>query len=150
MTYDPRIPTTAPTVRGLTTVIMGKKDDVPMTTLVPPVAGTAFSKPAPVVPTPAPVPIPAPAPAPEPVEAVVAPKKAAPKKVATKKPAVKKPAKKTAKKTATKRIKLSTDDIALRAYFISEHRHQHGLHGDAHSDWVEAERQLKKEARKKK
>ena len=71
----------------------------------------------------------------------------APKKA----PAKKKPAaKKTAKKPAARRVKLSTDDIALRAYFISEHRHQHGIHGDAHSDWIEAERQLKAELKKKK
>jgi hypothetical protein len=135
MTYDPRIPTDAPTVPGSTTVIMGKKDDIPLTTLVPPLAGAAFTKPAAAAPTPAPTPAPA--------AVVVAPKKAAVKKTVAKKPAVK-------KKPAAKRVKLSTDDIALRAYFISEHRHKHGLHGDAHSDWVEAERQLKKELKKKK
>lgn len=68
-------------------------------------------------------------------------------------PAKKKPAKKTVKKAAKKpaakkAVKISPDDIALRAYFISEHRHHHGLHGDAHSDWVEAERQLKAERKK--
>lgn len=62
-----------------------------------------------------------------------APAKAAPKK----KPAKKKPA------------PYSTEDIALRAYFISEKRHQRGLHGDSHSDWIQAERQLRAEHRKK-
>jgi hypothetical protein len=64
----------------------------------------------------------------------------APAKAAVKK----KPAKKAAKKVVT----YSTEDIALRAYFISEHRHRHGIHGDAHSDWVKAERELKAEQRK--
>ena len=56
--------------------------------------------------------------------------------------------KKATKKKAKKAVVFSTEDIALRAYFIAEHRHHHGLHGDAHSDWVEAERQLKKEHKK--
>jgi hypothetical protein len=59
----------------------------------------------------------------------------------TKKRAVKKPA-------AKKAVKISSEEIALRAYFISEHRHHHGIHGDAHSDWIEAERQLKAERKK--
>ncbi len=58
----------------------------------------------------------------------------------------KKPAKKVVKK---KTVTFSTEDIALRAYFIAEHRQRVGLHGDSHSDWIEAERQLKKEQRKK-
>jgi hypothetical protein len=66
--------------------------------------------------------------------------------IAIEKPAVKKkPAKKAVKK---KLAKLSTEDIALRAYFISEHRHKHGIHGDSHSDWVQAEKQLKAELKK--
>jgi hypothetical protein len=69
------------------------------------------------------------------------PAKAAPKK----KPAAKK------SKAATKPVTItfSTEDIALRAYFISEHRHRMGLHGDEHSDWIEAERQLRAEHKKK-
>ena len=57
--------------------------------------------------------------------------------------------KKPAKKAVKKKVTFSTEDIALRAYFIAEHRQRHGLHGDSHSDWIEAERQLKKEQRKK-
>ncbi len=34
------------------------------------------------------------------------------------------------------------DDIALRAYFIAERRRAHGLAGDQHQDWLEAERQI--------
>lgn len=34
------------------------------------------------------------------------------------------------------------EDIALRAYFVSEKRRADGLPGDEHSDWLEAERQL--------
>ena len=39
------------------------------------------------------------------------------------------------------------DDIALRAYFLSEKRREHGLAGDQHQDWLEAERQLREEGR---
>jgi len=42
------------------------------------------------------------------------------------------------------------DDIALRAYFISEKRQAHGLPGDEHHDWIEAERQLAEESKKPK
>ncbi len=65
-----------------------------------------------------------------------APKKAAAPKVAA--------AKKAASQTA-----ISPDDIALRAYFIAEKRQAQGLPGDAHQDWLEAERQLLAEAKKK-
>jgi hypothetical protein len=67
------------------------------------------------------------------------------------KPAAKtKPAASAKKKApARKVVTFSTEDIALRAYFISENRHRHGIHGDAHSDWVEAERQLHAEHKKK-
>jgi hypothetical protein len=41
-------------------------------------------------------------------------------------------------------IKLPThEEIALRAYFIAEHRQKAGLPGDAKGDWIEAERQLR-------
>lgn len=44
---------------------------------------------------------------------------------------------------------LTTEDIALRAYFIAERRNRMGWPGDETSDWVEAERQLQAEAAKK-
>ena len=44
---------------------------------------------------------------------------------------------------------ISADEIALRAYYIAEHRRNLRLPGDAVGDWVEAERQLRKEAAKK-
>ena len=44
---------------------------------------------------------------------------------------------------------ISADDIALRAYYIAEHRRNLRLPGDAVGDWVEAERQLRKEVAKK-
>ena len=47
-----------------------------------------------------------------------------------------------------KKSPYSQDDIALRAYFISERRQAAGLPGDAHHDWIEAERQLASEAKK--
>ena len=54
---------------------------------------------------------------------------------------------KLAKKKAAKVI--TTEDIALRAYFIAERRQANGGHGDEKGDWVEAERQLRTEAGKK-
>ena len=47
-------------------------------------------------------------------------------------------------------IIISNDDIALRAYFIAEKRRAIGHWGDETGDWVEAERQLRKEAAGKK
>ena len=49
-------------------------------------------------------------------------------------------------KTAKKKPAYSHDDVALRAYFIAERRQAAGLPGDAHQDWIEAERQLASEA----
>lgn len=40
----------------------------------------------------------------------------------------------------------TSDDIAMRAYFIAEKRRQHGLLGDESGDWLEAERQLRYES----
>jgi hypothetical protein len=47
-------------------------------------------------------------------------------------------------------IVISQDDIALRAYFISEARRARGEGGDPTGDWLEAERQLRAEAAAKK
>ena len=44
---------------------------------------------------------------------------------------------------------ISADEIALRAYYIAEHRRNLSLPGDELGDWVEAERQLRKEAARK-
>lgn len=54
------------------------------------------------------------------------------------------------RKKAVKAPAISSDDIALRAYFIAERRQKMGWHGDSTGDWVEAERQLKAEATRKK
>jgi hypothetical protein len=75
------------------------------------------------------------------------------------KPAAKLPATK-AKVAATKTTKpkaaakaiapkaaFTTDDIALRAYYIAENRRNSGLPGDEHQDWIEAERQLVAESK---
>jgi hypothetical protein len=48
------------------------------------------------------------------------------------------------KKTAAK-PDLSSDDIARRAYYISQRRRDLNLPGDELGDWVEAERQLRRE-----
>ena len=50
----------------------------------------------------------------------------------------------------TAAVEISSEDIALRAYFIAERRAKMGWHGDSTGDWVEAERQLKAEAARKK
>ncbi|HYR58789.1 MAG TPA: DUF2934 domain-containing protein [Chthoniobacteraceae bacterium] len=48
----------------------------------------------------------------------------------------------------TKKPAYTQDDVALRAYYISERRQTAGVTGDAHADWLEAERQLASEATK--
>jgi hypothetical protein len=56
------------------------------------------------------------------------------------------------KKTVTKATKpvFSLEALELRAYFIAEKRQLAGLPGDAHEDWIEAERQLLAELKAKK
>lgn len=41
---------------------------------------------------------------------------------------------------------ISKDEIAMRAYFISERRHQLGWAGNEVTDWTQAEQQLLAEA----
>jgi Protein of unknown function (DUF2934) len=48
--------------------------------------------------------------------------------------------KKSASKEATAQV--SDEAIRTRAYFIAEYRERMSLPGDAHSDWLEARRQL--------
>ena len=83
------------------------------------------------------------------VKPAAEPPKPPAKAPAKKKPAAKKakaPAGKSAKKTAKPAKPAYTHaDVALRAYFIAEKRHAHGLPGNEHLDWLEAERQLAKE-----
>jgi hypothetical protein len=38
---------------------------------------------------------------------------------------------------------VTTEDIALKAYYLAERRRHLGLPGDAQSDWLEAERRLR-------
>ena len=86
-------------------------------------------------------------PAPAPVKRAIKP--AAKTKNGVKKPkapAVK--AKRTTKMAAAKVPSFTREDVALRAYFISEKRRHHGLSGDEHQDWIEAERQLLAESAK--
>lgn len=64
------------------------------------------------------------------------------------KPRAASPAKTAAPKkspAASRRSGPSSDEIALRAYFLAEKRQKLGLPGDSHSDWLEAERQLASE-----
>ena len=76
------------------------------------------------------------------IEAAVAKRKRAPKPAtASDSP----PAK--MKDSAHKQTAFTQEEIALRAYFIAENRHAHGLPGDAHQDWLEAERQIMAERR---
>jgi len=53
---------------------------------------------------------------------------------------------KAVKKTKAASKKLAQEHIALRAYFISEERQRTGRDGNHLSDWMEAERQLMREA----
>ena len=53
-------------------------------------------------------------------------------------------------KKAGKAAEIRGEDIKLRAYFIAERRAKMGWHGDSTGDWVEAERQLRAEAARKK
>jgi hypothetical protein len=53
------------------------------------------------------------------------------------------------KKRAAAAFGFSTHDIALRAYYIAERRRNLDLAGDELGDWIEAERQLRTEARRK-
>lgn len=89
-------------------------------------------------------------------------RKAAPKRAKAAPPAAEEPpplgkaigkipaiAKKITRKASPKKAPaptISRDDIALRAYYIAERRHQLGVHGDAAGDWIEAERQIYIEA----
>lgn len=66
-------------------------------------------------------------------------------RTAATKPSVGKPA----KSTPTAEIVIDSGAIALRAYYIAERRRTMGWGGDEHSDWVEAESQLKAEAKRK-
>ena len=43
----------------------------------------------------------------------------------------------------------SSEQVALRAYFIGERRRTLGIHGDETSDWVAAERELLTELKTK-
>ncbi len=65
-------------------------------------------------------------------------------------PPVKQPTSKTTRRSAAKAKapSFSTEDVALRAYFIAENRQKHGLPGNSTTDWIEAERQLAEEAKK--
>ena len=63
--------------------------------------------------------------APAPVAAPAAPKKSAAKP-----------------KVAGEGAAVSSNDIALRAYFIAENRRLQGFPGDESQDWLEAERQI--------
>lgn len=64
-------------------------------------------------------------------------------------PAVPKLGRAAASKKNTSVPEISDDDVALRAYYIAEHRKRLDLPGDEMGDWVEAERQLRKEVGKK-
>ena len=55
-------------------------------------------------------------------------------------------AKRVVKKADPKIPSYAPDDVALRAYFISEERRSLSLPGDEHQDWLEAERQISAES----
>jgi hypothetical protein len=78
----------------------------------------------------------------EPASKPVAKPAKAPKKAVVAK-AVKAP------KPAPIEIVLTVEEISLRAYYIAERRQAMGWPGDSAHDWIEAERQLKAEAKRK-
>lgn len=83
-------------------------------------------------------------PAPAPVEKPAPPAKA----VKTAKPATVKALKSAVKSKTPKAsppLEISTEVIALRAYFLGEARQTEGLPGNSTTDWLEAERQLRAE-----
>lgn len=83
---------------------------------------------------------------PEPAPLTAAKKPAKPK-AAKADPAPRTQVKETAvTKPGSSKVKITAADVALRAYFIAEKRYKLGIPGDATSDWVEAERQIKAEA----
>lgn len=82
---------------------------------------------------------------------------------ASKKPAAKTPAKKKAAAptddfkhaslqatSSVLQIEITEQHIATRAYYIAERRQLMGWPGDSASDWIEAENQLRAEAKRKK
>jgi hypothetical protein len=72
------------------------------------------------------------------------------KKTVTERKVAKPVAAKTRRATTAKAPVITSDDIALRAYFISEKRRTASLPGDEHHDWLEAERQLVAESKRRK
>jgi hypothetical protein len=92
----------------------------------------------------------APAPAPK-VKKAPAKKAPAKKKAKAPNPAKTKPVEDVVvESVAAEEIVISNEDIALRAYFLSEARRARGQWGDETGDWIEAERQLRAEAAAKK
>ena len=95
-----------------------------------------------------------------PVAAIPNPPATKAKRVRKPTPAAEKPGVVTATRTttATKSSRKSksvatkpaytSEDIALRAYFIAEKRLQLGIYGSPESDWLEAERQLRETLKK--
>lgn len=81
------------------------------------------------------------------VAVIAPPAAAAPDRKAPAPAVARKPATKTSRKAPTSSAEPSFthDDIAVRAYLISEKRAQHGHHAEPHEDWAEAERQLRDE-----
>jgi hypothetical protein len=75
----------------------------------------------------------------------IAKTRAAVKKTAASKTAV--PKKPSAKKTtrAANKLAYTQEDVALRAYFISERRRAEGLHNNPEQNWLDAERELQAE-----
>ena len=74
----------------------------------------------------------------------IAKTRAAVKKTASKTAVPKKPSAKKTMKAANK-LAYTQEDVALRAYFISERRRAEGLHNNPEQNWLDAERELQAE-----
>ncbi|MEI6350847.1 MAG: DUF2934 domain-containing protein [Verrucomicrobiota bacterium] len=89
-----------------------------------------------------------------PVKKTVAKKATASKTTTKRKSAAKKSAPEVSKEAKPESVSatlvsISSEEIALRAYYLGEKRAKLGLPGDSAHDWIEAERQLKVEAQAK-
>lgn len=112
----------APAAKAIEKPAAPKKAKATKPVAIVPAAAPAIAKPAKVTKKASAAPAPAAV-----VAKAVVKKAAAPKKVAT---------------AAPKTAPITSEDIALRAYFISERRQREGQPGDSAGDWIAAEREL--------
>ena len=138
ITYHPGFGAGTPTIRagklGNMIEIMGKKIETPK-------PAAAIAEPSAIKKTTSP--------AIEPAGSAAVARGGTPATAPVKKKSTPKPKPAASKTAKAKPVTYSQEDVALRAYFIAEDRNRKGLPGDSRSDWLEAERQLRAEQKKK-